>query len=300
VKSDRGEYRAIRTVLIDGPDYQELSPEARLTFLTLKLQLGPTGLGVINAAKHSLSDQTGYPAESVAKAMLELRAAGWLRWERNVFEIVGGLDHEPSIFPDNTNHRKSVASHLDGLPNLDIVRAFRTAHPVWFPSGIPSASDQDTMPIPSRLPNTDTEHGTLTLVEDAPMASLLITRMNQGMLDNPHVGEAMNPVPHGHAPSVAAAETIEQAGVPKDFAAAHVYECAKRYHPTQRNRQIKSLGYLVESTIGAWEKQKALSTANGTSRPAARTNDKATRSTNALSKWLAEAETTDAEIVING
>lgn len=159
--SDRGEYRSIRTVLIDGPDYQSLTPECRLVFITLKLQLGPTGLGVINAAKHTLADQTGYSPEVVASALETLQRHDWIRSERNVFEVVGGLNHEPSISSENPNHRKSVRNYVAGLPNLRIVMDFKDAHWQWFdiPAPIPSPTHSDTIPQPIGITDTETEDG---------------------------------------------------------------------------------------------------------------------------------------------
>jgi hypothetical protein len=99
-------------------------------------------------------------------------------------------------------------------------------------------------------------------------ARTLITSLNQGMQDNPAIGEALNPVPHGHALSLTAVEEITRAGVPPEFAASVIYEGAKKYKPAGRNRQIKSLAYLTASVIDAWEKQNALTAATSTSRPA--------------------------------
>ena len=42
--SDRGRYRSITCALVNGPDYQQLTPEARLVLLTLKISFGPTGI----------------------------------------------------------------------------------------------------------------------------------------------------------------------------------------------------------------------------------------------------------------
>jgi hypothetical protein len=135
---------------------------------------------------------------------------------------------------------------------------------------------------------------------EVSMSALLITKLNQGMLDNPEIGEAMNPVPHGHGASIAAAWEIEQGGVSQEFAAAFVYEAAKRYKPSGRNRQIKSLGYCTASVLDAWDKRNALSTASGTSRPAVPSRDRTARSHAALNEFLAESEITDAEIITDG
>jgi hypothetical protein len=303
--SERGEYRSIRTVLIDGPDYQQLSPESRLVFLTLKLQLGPTGIGVLNAARYALADQTGYTADVVGRALSELERTGWLRFERNVYEVVGGLKHEPSIQPTNANHRKSVNSYVAGLPNLALVRSFVAENTQWFEHATPMPSATHANGMGDAIAITEDRQQTTedrTLTTETPVSlssfpSALITKLNQGMIDNPAIGEAMNPVPHGHGPSVAAALVIEASGVSREFASQFVYDAAKRFRPVDRNRQIKSLGYLSEATISAWEKSQALHSANGSSRPAARTNDKTVRSVAAIGEWLAEQETIDAEVV---
>jgi hypothetical protein len=104
--------------------------------------------------------------------------------------------------------------------------------------------------------------------EPGPFANLLITRLNQGMHDNPAIGEGYNPVPHGHGQSLEAAEKILTAGVPTEFASDLVYAGAKKYKPTPRNRQINSVSYLADGVISDWEKEKARRTADGTSRPA--------------------------------
>lgn len=294
--SERGEYRSIRTVLIDGPDYQALSPEAKLVFLTLKLQLGPSGIGVLNGARYALADQTGYMPEVVGAALAELQESTWIRSERNVFEIVGGIDHEPSIQPTNINHRKSIVSHMAGLPNLPLVAAFRSSHPEWIGMASDTHADAigDAMPITETdtedgRRKTETDNGRLADRCDVSFPALLITRLNQGMIDNPEIGEAMNPVPHGHAPSVAAACEIEKSGVPQDFAAAFVYAAAKKYKPAGRNRQIKSLKYLTEGTIDSWEKSAARLAAVGTSRPAELNTAPAPKKPG----WLVEKEQSD-------
>jgi hypothetical protein len=133
MSTERGEYRSIRTVIVDGPDFRKLTPAAKLVWYTLKLQLGPSGIGVINALDYVLMEQTGLTLEMVRAGLAELNLTAprnhgtqqWIRREANVVEIVDGLKHEPSISMANVNHRKAIANHLAGLPNVDLVRAFR-------------------------------------------------------------------------------------------------------------------------------------------------------------------------------
>jgi hypothetical protein len=138
----RGSYRAIHTVLIDGPDYQALTPAARLVLLTLKLNLGPTGIDVLYPAV--LEAQTGLGEDDVFHALALLEEREWIRHERNVFWIIEGLRYEPSRALSNANHRKEIAEHLEALPRLAIVDAFREHYhltPDAMPNGMP-----DTIP----------------------------------------------------------------------------------------------------------------------------------------------------------
>lgn len=132
------------------------------------------------------------------------------------------------------------------------------------------------------------------------LSASLITRLNQGHLDNPAIGQRANTIPHGHAPSLTAAEEIAQAQVPPEFAADRVYQRALKYKPTARNKQINSLAYLAQGVISDWEKELARNSANGTSRPAMKlTGDKASQSHEAIARWLAEkeTETVEAEVI---
>lgn len=131
--SDRGEYRSIRIVIVDGPDFKTLGPNTKLVWFYIKLQLGPLGIGVFNAAKHVLAEQTGLTPRQVDNALKQLdQAPQFFRREDSVFWIVGGLKNDPSMNYKLVNHVKSVRSIVDALPRLRIVAAFRNEHPEWF------------------------------------------------------------------------------------------------------------------------------------------------------------------------
>jgi hypothetical protein len=137
--AERGEYRAIRRVLLDGPDFQQLSERARWVFVALKLNMGPTGIEVHyrGALAHQVAAQTGVPAEAVTAAMDELEAGDWIRQEGNILWVVGQLDHDPHLKDNDQKHRKSVVKHVAGLPRLAIVRRFIEEHPQWFSDADP-------------------------------------------------------------------------------------------------------------------------------------------------------------------
>lgn len=120
----RGEYRPVHTVLLDSPEFLDLSPEAQLVFFHLKLRLGPTGIEVLPAMTAVLSETTGYPPDAIGDAIGDLIGRGWIMVERNVVWLRNGLRYEPSRSISNENHRKSVEKHIAGLPKLKIVNDF--------------------------------------------------------------------------------------------------------------------------------------------------------------------------------
>lgn len=131
--TDRGEYRSIRTVIVQGPDFKRMSPNAKLVWFYIKLQLGPTGIGVFNAAKHVLSEQTGLSPRKVESLLVELdRHPEFFRREDSVFWVVGGLKNDPGMSCKNANHVKSVVAAIAALPRLAIVSDFKKDHPDWF------------------------------------------------------------------------------------------------------------------------------------------------------------------------
>jgi hypothetical protein len=125
-KPERGLYRAITVVLLDGPQFQELPPEARWVFVCLKISLGPCGIQVEYPAGlvEKLAGRTGYSLAVVAEMLDLLQAKGWVRAERNVVWVVGQLQHEPSLSPKNDNHKPGILAHVKGLPRLGIVGDF--------------------------------------------------------------------------------------------------------------------------------------------------------------------------------
>jgi hypothetical protein len=135
--SERGEYRPIRRVLLDGPDFQQLSERARWVFVAMKLNLGPAGIEIqyVDAMKHHLAMQTGATAGQVEQAMDELERAGWLHREANVVWLDGQLTHDPHMDHRDNKHRTSIWRHLQGLPRVAIVGEFVRHHPEWFTAG---------------------------------------------------------------------------------------------------------------------------------------------------------------------
>lgn len=143
--SDRGEYRAVRRVLLDGPDFQRQSMVARWVFVALKLNFGPAGIEVWYPAELAarLSEQTGASVAGIQEALISLERDGWIQREANVVWIVEQLQFDPHVTPANPKHRTMLESHLAGLPTLGIVTRFVLHYADWFrsdgkPTGDPS------------------------------------------------------------------------------------------------------------------------------------------------------------------
>lgn len=146
----RGEYRGIHTVLVDETDFQALAPDSKLVWYTLKLQLGPSGLGTITAWRAVLGEQTGLTEDRLIRAVAELMEEGWLRKQENLFWLVNGLQYDPSVTISNEKHAKSVQKHLASLPKRAIVNAFAEEHEElaqpWPEIGIEYPHDTPTVP----------------------------------------------------------------------------------------------------------------------------------------------------------
>jgi hypothetical protein len=154
----RGNYRSIHCVIVDGPDFQALSPGAKLVWYTLKMTLGPSGIDVIPALAGTLMERTGLDDKAIAKGLGQLETAGWIRRERNIVWMVEGLRHDPHLSLINQNHRAQIAAHLNGLPRLAIVDAFRAHYefapkPIEMPSTPGENGLRDGTEMPSPIPS---------------------------------------------------------------------------------------------------------------------------------------------------
>lgn len=132
--ADRGGYRSVKVVLLDGPDFQELPERENHVFVFLKLSFGPSGIEVHypEALAHLISARTRIPVDAVRGCLDTLDALGWIRRQGNVVWLVGQLEHDPHQKWDDEKHRKGIWKHLAGLPRLPIVGQFIDAHPDWF------------------------------------------------------------------------------------------------------------------------------------------------------------------------
>lgn len=161
----RGEYSPISRALLDGPDYQRLSPIARHVFLTLKVSFGPSGIEVQypDALVSTLAHTTGWTATDVIAALQQLEESGWIARELNLLWIIGQLQFHPGMVASNEMHRKGIVAHVAGLPRLVIVRRFIEHYAPFF-CDAPGVLDAYPR-IPPASPVA------LTLVPTVPMVS---------------------------------------------------------------------------------------------------------------------------------
>ena len=157
--TERGKHQSIHTALIDDPTFQKLTPEAKLCFYTLKLMLGAAGIDVVRAHQLAIAEVTGLNVTTVKTALSDLDNAGFLMIEKNVLWIRNGLRFNPALNLDNDNHRKSIRTHLKGLPALAIVNLFadRYAFEIVFDTITDTIADTITDAITDTIADQEEE-----------------------------------------------------------------------------------------------------------------------------------------------
>ena len=158
--SDRGVYRGLYSSLFDDPDFQRLSSNARLAFLTIRL-CRDTGPAAIFRYYHEvLMAQTGLSGPALMKAMRELSETLWIAIEGPIVWVRNGLRYDPMMKPEsNELHRTAVTRHVKSLPRLQIVLTFCNYYGLPRPfdtlsigSRVPLASEEDSDTDPEQDP----------------------------------------------------------------------------------------------------------------------------------------------------
>lgn len=127
----RGEYRSLHTVLLDGPDFQQLTPEARWLYIVCRMSVGASGIDVVPGMGAALRERSGLAGGPCNDALVELVGAGWVETDGNLLWVVRGLEFEPSFRATNAGHRKALRAHLAGLPRRAILDRFRARYARW-------------------------------------------------------------------------------------------------------------------------------------------------------------------------
>ena len=274
---DRGAYRSIFTVLLDGKDFRALDKDARWTFVALKLTLGQYQIGVLDAPEHILAAKTGCTIAIVRRALMLLEEREWIRHEANVYWVVRGLQYEPSFNVNDKNHRTGLRNFLDTLPRLPIVADFRLhyrEHLGEGPRGVREGSTLDSTIDPTQGPSkspssreTETETETEPEVRataagaraegdptpEAPSAELrvaLARPVNRALLER--FGEDTNPLLPTSGGATRLLTVVQEHGIPLDFAESELYAAANRCPERPR-----TLSYFADGLVEAWQRAQA-------------------------------------------
>lgn len=84
----------------------------------------------------------------------------------------------------------------------------------------------------------------------------IIRAANRGMIDNPAIGSAANPIPISHSSRQNVRDWLD-AGIPADIIAAAVYERAKGWKKEGTRKQVTTMAYFSGAVQDAFERFKA-------------------------------------------
>ena len=164
----RGPYRGVYCALVDDPDFQRLTPDARLALFVCRLcpQAGPAA--IFRYYPEPLSLQSGLPPERLAVALQELETERWIIREGVIIWVRNGLRNDPNMHLSDPKHRKAVMRAISALPRMAIVTTFCDYYqlprpfdgpPKALPRPIEGASQ---LGAPSTIPST---RGTKKLID---------------------------------------------------------------------------------------------------------------------------------------
>jgi hypothetical protein len=169
----RGVYRGLYSSLLDDPDYQRLSANARLVLLTLRLCTQAGAAAIFRVYVVLLAEQTGLDAGEVERALGELARSPspeqpWIFREGPICWVRNGLRYDPNLRLADLKHRKSIERAVQALPKLAIVARFCRYYEIACPfdgpgEGLGSPSEDLSLPstesevLPEVLPEAETE-----------------------------------------------------------------------------------------------------------------------------------------------
>jgi len=157
----RGTYRGVFSSLIADPDYQQLSPSARLVLLTLRLCPEAGAAAIFRVYLGTVVEQTGLDAGEVEMALVELARSPapespWIYREGPIVWVRNGLRYDPHLRLADKKHRMSVERAVSALPRLAIVASFCRYYQIASPFEAPPKTLRSPSEDPS-LPSTETE-----------------------------------------------------------------------------------------------------------------------------------------------
>jgi len=122
--SSRGVYRGIFSALPDDPDFQTLTPDARLLFYTARICHAAGPACIFRYYPAVLMAQSGLDAPRLEAALEELQEARWIEREGVILWIRNGLRYDPHMRVSDGKHRLSIERAVLALPKLPIVLRF--------------------------------------------------------------------------------------------------------------------------------------------------------------------------------
>lgn len=286
-RKTRGEYRPFYEALFNGKDYRQLSPEAKLCLLTLKGLSGVTGIRPWPVLAHSLAELTGLSVAKATTGVKQLVAAEWIEYEDGIVWVRRGLEFEPQMTPNNSDHRSHVQQSLLGLASSPIVHRFKAQYADFMlppePKGTKKKGDvrqadshgdgqpevqgvrqgvEQPVGLHSPSPTPTTSHTpTLTpsvsvvpvRAADGQHRTRLAVAANKGITEK--FGEQPVPLRWDHPGTFAFAEALAAAGVDIDFAELALFRIASTKAPAD-GRPPSSLRYWESAVVDAWRSEE--------------------------------------------
>src|SRR5262245_27172607 len=116
----RGVFRGLYSALFDDPDFQRLSPHARLVLVVLRQCAQAGAAGIFRYYPAVLCEQTGLTRDELEVAIQELEQPAprrpWIYREDTVVWIRNGLRYDPHLSLANPKHAAGVRRAVAALP----------------------------------------------------------------------------------------------------------------------------------------------------------------------------------------
>jgi hypothetical protein len=171
----RGTYRGVYSSFVDDPDFQRLSPNARLVLFVLRLCKDAGAAAIFRAYPAVIAEQTGLSLDDVERALKELETsprpdAPWIFRDGPVIWVRNALRYDPNIRLADEKHRKAIERALAALPRCGLTAKFCRYYGIVSPFARPSKGQARPSEDPPRTtllrdPSTETEAETETETE---------------------------------------------------------------------------------------------------------------------------------------
>jgi hypothetical protein len=141
-RTRRGVYRGVYSALIDDPDYQRLTPNARLVLLTLRLCSQAGAAAIFRAYGAVVAEQTGLSVDAVEASLHELETSPsaerpWIVRDAGIVWVRNALRYDPHMGVSDPKHRAAIERVLAALPRSGIVSKFCRYYGIVSPFGRP-------------------------------------------------------------------------------------------------------------------------------------------------------------------